>query len=123
VYQQENPVGVTVNQARHGALVLFFKRIIRLTGRPDKLVNRRNHRAPQRLGGIVNGQKAHVVRRNAHGQFGAGMVTDAFFCGRKIQYRLKLTIMTDTVSDLPLPIIPGLVGYTGEKLAPKSARF
>jgi hypothetical protein len=51
------------------------------------------------------------------------MVTSAFLCGRKIQDRLKLTVMTDPVSDLPLPIIPGLVGYTGEKLAPESARF
>ena len=32
VYQQENPVGVSVNQSRHGALVLFSERIIRLTG-------------------------------------------------------------------------------------------
>jgi hypothetical protein len=51
------------------------------------------------------------------------MVTSAFLRRRKIQDRLKLTIMTDPVSDLPLPIIPGLVGYTGEKLAPESACF
>jgi hypothetical protein len=119
VYQEENPVRITVYQARNRTLVLLSQWIIRLARSLDELMHRRYDSAPQRMEGIVRRNEAQVIGRNRHWQFCPVALQGQTFLLRESQNGLEALHCPYPVRHLPVPVVPLLGTHAGIIFTPE----
>ncbi len=107
-----------MDQPGHGAIALFGQRIVGLAQTPLEFGGGRDDGASERLVLVVAGDKAHIVRCNAHRQHGLTLREGRPLVVRKHQHLLDLGEGPQAISGLPTPIVPVPIGDLGvERLA------
>ena len=110
--QQQHPVGVAVDQARHRAHGALVERVVGFAGRTQGLAHRGHHRAAQRLGRVVRVEQAQVV--GGDGQRQAAARTRCLFLVGKVEHGGQPVEAADPVGQLPVPVVPEPGGDVGE---------
>ena len=117
-HQQQHPVRVAVDKARHGTIAVFAQRVVGLAQprRNSDVVGMTVRR--KRLIPVVAGDQAHVVGRNAHREHRLALRQGRSLVVRKHQHLFQLGQGPQPISGLPVPIVPIAVGHAGvESLA------
>ena len=110
--QQQHPVGIAVDQARHRAHGALVERVVGFAGRTQGLAHRGHHRAAQRLGRVVRVEQAQVVGRDRKRQ--AAARAGSLFLVGKVEHGGQPVDAADPVGQLPVPVVPEPGGDVGE---------
>ena len=80
--QKEDAVGIAMDQAGHGHVVILAARIGHVGRRVGHFLDARNHLAADRAIGIERIDQVEEVGRDAHGQLGVGQEHAGMFLAR-----------------------------------------
>ena len=120
--QEQHAIGIAVDEAGHGGVVVLAERIVGLADRAGVLAVDRDVRAAQRLLGVGLAEQAGVIRRDADGKrpFVAG--DGAALILAEPDHPGERPEVANAVAQLPAPVVP--VGGAGvrEKAAAERAR-
>ena len=103
-----------MNNPSDGAVAVFAQRIGLFLGRRFVFVRNGNHAPTQRLGRIIGIQKAHVIRRHGDRESFFAAPQHFGFRRRQVQNAFNLFPGSETVFNLPAPVIPLCFGSFGK---------
>ncbi len=115
-HQEQDPVGVAVDQAGHRAVVVLAQRVVGLAAGEEELVAGRHHGPAERVARILGVEQAGVVRGDGHRQGAptAGQGRPLLF--GKLEDVLQVGSALEAVTQLPAPVVPLGVGGLGEEV-------
>ena len=117
--QQEYPIGVAVDQPRHGTVAFFAQGVVGFALHLNELA-RRGHDGPtQRLIRIFRVDEGEIIRGHGKRKQVATPDDGVPFVPGEQQEPLGLGQGVDAVAQLPVPVVPLAIGDLGEEAASK----
>jgi len=112
--EEKNPVSVTVNDVRRGAVIFFRKRIVPFPRAMDTLRYRGDDCSAERVFGVMGIEQSRIVRGHK--------CRKAFNYRRKggslalaqVEETSKVFKVFQAVFSLPAPVVPFVVTHVGE---------
>ena len=113
--QQQAAVGIAVGQTGSGGVLILVQGIQQVGVGLVQLLGGGDGLQTDGIMGITGLDQGQVVGGDGHAQ-GAQAGLDAFlFLGSQLDVLLQIFQSLDTVLDLPVPVIPLLIGHVGEQ--------
>ena len=107
--QHQDAIGVAVDEPRDGRVPVLGEAVLHHPGEAAQLAAERDDLAPDRVLGILGVDEADEVGRDVDAELVGGGQALALLVGQ-LQDLLDLGELVDAVRELPLPVVPLLVG-------------
>ena len=111
--EEEDTVGVAVDQAGHRHMSVLAARVGHFTGGDDRFAGQRDDLAADRAVGVIRLDKVEVVRGDTEGEFVGGEEEAFAFGGGKTEVFFGLRESGHAVAKLPAPVAPFGFGRIG----------
>lgn len=105
-HEKEDAVWITVNETRHGHVGVLATGVRHFLGGVPAFLDARNDLAADRAVGIVTVDEIEKVRRDGHGQLGAGEEDTSAFDVGEIEVEFQFGEGIDAVPQLPTVVVP-----------------
>src|SRR5205814_8275993 len=105
-YEKENPIRISMDQTRHRHMRVFAARVSHVVLRCPRFFDPRNDLTPDWIVRIVPRDEIEKVRRDGEGELVTGKQNPAAFLFAKIEMLLELSERSNSILELPFPIVP-----------------
>ena len=122
--QQQHAVGIAVGQAGGGRVGILVQGIGVLIVGVLQLLRAGNGHLADGIEGIVQVDQGQVVGGNSHAQLAQRLADTLLLIGSQVHVLLQILNRLSAVGDLPMPVIPQILGNIGEQtVASLHSRF
>src|SRR5438552_7652292 len=105
-HEKENPIRISMDQTRHRHVRIFAAWVSHVVMRCPGLFDPWNDLTPDWIVWIVSRDEVEKVRRDGEGELVAGKQNPAAFLFAKIDILLELSERSNSIFELPFPIVP-----------------
>ena len=113
--EEQNTVGITMGQTGAGGVGILVQGVRLFIGGKLQLGAGGDRLFPDGIQGIVQVDQGQVIRGDGHAQLAQSGGNDLFLFLGQVDVLLQLVQRLDTVFNLPMPVIPLLVGNVQEQ--------
>ncbi len=114
-HEEEHTVGIPVGETRNGRIGILMQRIKLILRRLIKLQRGGDRLTPYGIIGIVRIYKGEVIRGYRHAERAQTLLNAVLLLGGELDVFFQILKRLDAVGDLPLPVVPKLIGNILEK--------
>ncbi len=113
--KEQNPVRITMSQTGHGGIRVLMKGVKLVLGSLIKLCRGRNALTTNGIIGIVRVDEGEIIGSDRHAERAEAFRNALFFLGSQGDVFFEIFKSFDAVCNLPMPIVPKLIGNIGEQ--------
>lgn len=113
--KEQDPVRITMSQTGHGGIRVLMKGVKLVLGSLIKLCRGRNALTTNGIIGIVRVDEGEIIGSDRHAERAEAFRNALFFLGSQGDVFFEIFKSFDAVCNLPMPIVPKLIGNIGEQ--------
>ena len=113
--KEQNPVRITMSQTGHGGIRVLMKGVKLVLGSLIKLCRGRNALTTNGIIGIVRVDEGEIIGSDRHAERAEAFRNTLFLLGSQGDVFFEIFKSFDAVCNLPMPIVPKLIGNIGEQ--------
>ena len=113
--KEQDPVRITMSQTGHGGIRVLMKGVKLVLGSLIKLCRGRNALTTNGIIGIVRVDEGEIIGSDRHAERAEAFRNTLFLLGSQGDVFFEIFKSFDAVCNLPMPIVPKLIGNIGEQ--------
>ena len=114
-YEEQNPVGITVSKTRDGGIGILMQRIELILGSLIELCRGGDALTADGIIGIVRIDEGEVIGGDRHAERAKAACYAFLLLGSELDVFFEILKGLNAIFDLPMPIVPKLIGNICEK--------